>query len=154
MEHHGVDGAVARSTSQPIQRPTTSRKRQAEEEFNLIKSLSNSIAEKGKRRKENNGGNMLDAFGVYVAKALSELDPRTCHLAQNKINGIIFQAQAGLLAPTQEIPPQMLRAQSQRNYFNPNISIGMPSSSTPPLYDENNASYRDDHMHMSGAWQS
>ncbi|XP_046863243.1 uncharacterized protein LOC124456987 [Xenia sp. Carnegie-2017] len=154
MEHHRVDGAAARSTSQPIQRPTTSRKRQAEEEFNLIKRLSSSIAKKRKRRKENNGGNMLDGFGVYVAKALSELDPRTCHLAQNKINGIIFQAQAGQLVPTQEIPPQMLRAQSQRNYFNPNVSSGMPSSSTPPLYYENNASYRDDHMHMSGAWQS
>ena len=49
-----------------------------------------------------------------MAKALSELDSQTSSLAQNKINNIIFQAQAGLL--TQEMQTQRV-IQPQRNYF-------------------------------------
>ena len=59
---------------------------------------------------------IFEAFGNYVGKALSELNNLTSSLAQNKINNIIFQAQAGLL--TQEMQTQRV-VQPQRNYFQP-----------------------------------
>ena len=55
-----------------------------------------------------------------MAKALSELDSQTSSLAQNKINNIIFQAQAGLL--TQEMQTQRV-IQPQRNYFSQSYNL-------------------------------
>ena len=68
-----------------------------------------------------------------MAKALSELDSLTSSLAQNKINDIIFQAQAGLL--TQEMQTQRV-IQPQRNYFQPILQPGMPSPQ-PQIYGDN-----------------
>lgn len=106
----------------------------------MIKNLSTSIAEKHKKRKteEKRETSMLETFGSYVTKALSELDPRTCHLAQNKINNIIFEAQAGLLV--QNTQPAMMM-QQQRNFFHPIIQTGMSRSSPQPssLYAEQNS---------------
>jgi hypothetical protein len=57
---------------------------------------------------------------------LSELDKRTCYLVQNKINNIIFQAQAGLL--DQETQPPIVMHQ-QQNYFHPILSTVLPQTS-------------------------
>lgn len=96
---------------------------------------------------------MLEAFGNYVTKALSELDSQTSHLAQNKINNIIFQAQAGLL--TQEIqPPMMIQPQPQRNYFHPIVPSGMASSPQPTsIYAEINPSFRDEQRNITSGWK-
>ena len=87
-----------------------------------MKNLSQSIANRHKRKNPPKPNDTIfEAFGNYVAKALSELDGLTSSLAQNKINNIIFQAQAGLL--TQEM--QMQRVQPQRNYFQPILQPAM-----------------------------
>lgn len=86
------------------------RRKQAEEEYHLIKNLSQSIANKHKTKRNDT---IYEAFGNYVAKALSEVDKVASNLAQNKINNIIFQAQAGLL--TQEIQtPTVIQPQPPR----------------------------------------
>ena len=116
-----------------------SRRKQADEEYQLIKNLSQSIANKHKKSRNDT---VFEAFGNYVAKALSELDKVASNLAQNKIN-IIFQAQAGLL--TQEIQtPTIMQPQPQRNYFHP-MMPGTSHSPQPPIYGQNSAPYRDDH---------
>jgi hypothetical protein len=49
---------------------TSTRKQQADEEYNLIKNVSQSIAEKHKRQKsatcKEKDDNRLEAFGKYV----------------------------------------------------------------------------------------
>lgn len=47
------DQVSARSTSEPLRKPTKSRRKQAEEEYQLIKNLSQSIANKNKRKRAN-----------------------------------------------------------------------------------------------------
>ncbi|XP_028410489.1 uncharacterized protein LOC114542944 [Dendronephthya gigantea] len=146
---------VTRSTSEPVKpRKSTSRKRQADEEYQLIKNLSTSIAEKQKKQKMTEGKretSMLETFGMYVTKALSELDPRTCHLAQNKINNIIFEAQAGLLVQNSQ-PPMMM--QQHRNFFHPIIQTGMTSSSPQPSssYAEQNFISKPDGVTSAVGW--
>lgn len=103
--------------------------------------MSQSIANKHKRKQS---GTVFDAFGNYVAKALSELDKTASFLAQNKINNIIFQAQAGLL--TQEIQtPTMMHPQTPRNFFHPIMQPGTSQSPQPQIYGQNSVPYRDDH---------
>ena len=134
---------VTRSTNEPLKkRPSTSRKRQAEEEYKLIQNLSQSIAEKHKRKTSDKqaSNNILDAFGNYVTKALSELDSRTCHLAQNKINNIIFQAQAGLLV--HEIQPEMTMNQPQ-SFFRP-IPPMTSSSPQSSIYPQQNSPFQNE----------
>ena len=92
----GGDELSERSTSEPLKKRTTSKRKQAEEEYHLIKNLSQSIANKHKRKQNNT---ISEAFGNYVAQALSELDKVASHLAQNKINNIIFQAQGWITNP-------------------------------------------------------
>lgn len=137
-----VQGATT-STKQPIKRPSSSRKRQADEEFTLIKSLSQSMAEKHKRKKIATQGNiMLQSFANYIANALSELDSKTCHLAQNKINNIIFQAQDGLLVP--EVPSPMMQSPAQHAFL-PVPYHAMPTGMTTSspqsmlLYSDHNS---------------
>lgn len=109
-------------------------------EYHLIKNLSQSIANKHKTKRNDT---IYEAFGNYVAKALSELDKVASNLAQNKINNIIFQAQAGLL--TQEIQtPTVIQPQPQRNYFHP-IMPGTSQSQQHPIYGQNSVPYREDH---------
>jgi hypothetical protein len=75
---------------------------------------------------------------------LSELDKVASHLAQNKINNIIFQAQAALL--TQEMQTQaMMQPQSQRNDFHPIMQPGMSRSPQPPIYVQNSEPCSDDY---------
>ena len=118
-----------------------SRRKQAEEEYHLIKNLSQSVANKHKTKRNDT---IYEAFGNYVAKALSELDKVASNLAQNKINNIIFQAQAGLL--TQEIQtPTVFQPQPQRNYIHP-IMPGTSQSQQHPIYGQNSSVlYREDH---------
>lgn len=89
-----------------------------------------------------------------MTKVLSELDSITCHLAQNKINNIIFQAQAGLLV--QETQPAMMMQQQQRHFFHPIVPTGMTSSSPQPssIYAEQNSSFRDEpvRFNSTGGW--
>jgi hypothetical protein len=47
---YGGDQVSQKSTSQPLKRRLTTRKKQAEEEYNLIKNLSQSVANKNKRK--------------------------------------------------------------------------------------------------------
>ena len=86
----GGDQVSRKSTSEPLlKKQATTRKKQAEEEYNLIKKLSQSIANKHKRKN-------LPKLKDTIHEVLSELDGLTSSLAQNKINNIIFQAQGGL----------------------------------------------------------
>lgn len=159
-----IDGAegrgTSRSTNEPLKkRPSISRKRQADDEFNLIKSLSQSITEKHKRPKSvHQSNNMLVAFGNYIANALSELDSRTCHLAQNKINNIIFEAQAGLLVPVQavqEMQPPMMPPQTQHHFVpiqpqHPVMATRMRTSSPQSsIYAEPNSCFRDESARLN-----
>ena len=74
----GGDEFSGRSMSEPLKKQTTSKRKQAEEEYHLIKNLSQSIANKHKRKWNNT---LFEAFGNYVAQALSELDKVASHLA-------------------------------------------------------------------------
>jgi hypothetical protein len=82
--------------------------------------------------KENRINTIFEAFGNYVAQALSELDKVASHLAQNKINNI-FQAQAGLL--TQDL----------LDYFHPIMQPGMSRSPQLPIYVQNSVPCSDDY---------
>lgn len=150
----GESGVMPRSTSKPLPK-STSRKRQANEEYNLMKNLSVSIANRHKRRQqEKKSVNMLEAFGTYVTKALSEMDTKTCHFVQHKINNLIFQAQAGFL--NQDMHPQSVHPQSQINYFRPVAQRDIAASpQSPSMYLDNNVqvSFRDEHrLNNSSSW--
>ena len=112
-ECDGNFNELPKSTSEPIRPRTTFRKRQADEEFILIKNLSQSISNRGKTSNIEKDATALSAFGTYVSKALGELDRQTCCLAQNKINNIIFKAQAGLLSNDDQVPGTMMQQQHQ-----------------------------------------
>ena len=148
---YGGDQVSQKSTSQPLKRRLTTRKKQAEEEYNLIKNLSQSVANKNKRKnppKQND--TMFEAFGNYIAKALSELDGLTSSLAQNKINNILFQAQAGLLR--QELQTQSV-IQPQRNYFQPILQTGI-SSPQPQMYHGENGLTPLNNANSCASWQT
>ena len=68
-----------------------------------------------------------------MAKALSELDSLTSSLAQNKINDIIFQAQAGLL--TQEMQTQRV-IQPSEELFSANLTTWHAKPSTTDLWGQ------------------
>ena len=76
-----------------------SRKKQPEEEFQLIKGLANSINERycKKPKLGDKKDNALKMFGCYVTETLTTLEPKMKHLAQHHINNILFQAQMGSL---------------------------------------------------------
>lgn len=89
---------MPKSTKQPLQiKPN--RKRQAEEEYKLIKCLSESIAaRKNKKPKvDTNLSTTAETFGHYVAQTLSELDIQVQNVVKHRINNILFQAQIGQL---------------------------------------------------------
>ena len=132
-----------KSTNEPFRKTALSKRKQADEEYQLIKELSQSIANKNKRKRaERKNDTIFEAFGNYVAKALSELDSQTSNLAQNKISNIIFQAQAGLLTQEMQIQTTM-QAQPKRNYFHPILQPDTSKSPQPHTYGH--SSYRDDY---------
>ena len=89
---------MMKSTKEPT-KIKPNRKRQADEEFKLIKGLTESIVERRKRKLiENQSASPDDAFGRYIIQTLAELDSNVKHLAQYRINDILFQAQTGELA--------------------------------------------------------
>ena len=109
-----------KSTKEPL-KVKASRKKQAEEEFKLLKNLAVSIGErkakKAKLETQNNG----TACGRYVVHALSELDPATRILAQHEITNILFPAQTGELRSKRGIrtlPPSPF-IQPQQQTFQP-----------------------------------
>ena len=95
---------MTKSTKEPI-KIKPNRKRQADEEFKLIKGLTESIAEKRNKRQtsENQSAGPDDAFGRYILQTLSELDKDVKHLVQYRINDILFQAQTGELTKNQSM---------------------------------------------------
>ena len=82
----------------------------------------------------------MTSFGNYVANALSELESRACHLAQNKINNIIFEAQAGILV--HEMQPPMMWPHIQHD-FQPILQPRHmpPSTRTASPYADHNSSF-------------
>ena len=76
-----------------------SRKKQADEEFQLIKGLANSINDRCRKKQklESKKDDALQMFGCYVTETLTALEPQMKHLAQHHINNILFQAQMGSL---------------------------------------------------------
>ena len=93
--------------------------------------------------------NMLVTFGNYIANALSELDSRTCHLAQNKINNIIFEAQAGLLVPVQAVhgmQHHFVPIQPQNPVMATRMRTSSPQSS---IYAEPNSCFRDESARLN-----
>ena len=102
-ENENEDEEINENSQQSAKMPlkvTTSRKRQAEEEFNLIKGLTSAIQEKAKKKPDmsSDKSRRNSAYGQYIAETLSDLQPRECAVAQHKINEIIFQAQAGMFS--------------------------------------------------------
>ena len=75
------------------------RKRQAEEEFNLIHGLAKSIAERKLKPQKSDkpATNSVESFCNYVTQTTYELDTGVLHLTQQKLNQILFQAQTGSL---------------------------------------------------------
>ena len=116
-EDEETNGISQKSTKMPL-KVTTSRKRQAEEEFNLIKGLTSAIQERAKKKPDvsSNISKQHSAYGQYIAETLSDLEPRVRAIAQHKINEIIFQAQTGMfsLQHSATIQPQS----SASNYNN------------------------------------
>lgn len=104
-----LDGHVSKSTKEPI-KIKPSRKKQAEEEYKLIKGLAESIAErKSKKPKvDTKLSSTAETFGRYIAHTLTELDTHVQHMVKHRINNILFQAQTGELVQ------------------NPNIGISAP----------------------------
>ncbi|CAB4002773.1 Hypothetical predicted protein [Paramuricea clavata] len=112
-----------KSTKEPL-KVKASRKKQAEEEFKLLKNLAVSTGErKAKKAKlgTQNNGTAEYAFGRYVVHALSELDPATRIFSQHEIINILFQAQTGELRSKHSIrtlPPSPV-IQPQQQTFQP-----------------------------------
>ena len=75
------------------------RKRQAEEEFDLIQGLAKSIAERKLKAQKSDkpATNSVESFCNYVTQTTYELDSGVLHLTQHKISQILFQAQTGSL---------------------------------------------------------
>lgn len=147
-----VTKEITKSTKEPLKpRPGTSRKKQAEEEYKLIKNLSESIAERHKRQKldKSVAKSSLEAFGKYVIQALSEMNSETCHLAQHKINTILFQAQTGFLLQESQTAAVMQQQQLQRFQAIPSYHVSPSSSHTASQYnpigvEQQNSSLREE----------
>ena len=147
-----VTREITKSTKQPLKpRPGTSRKKQAEEEYQLIKNLSESIAERHKRQKldKSVAKNSLEAFGKYVTQALSEMNSEMCHLAQHKINTILFQAQTGFLLQDSQSAATMQQQQLHPFQAIPSYHISPSSNHTASQYnpigvERQNSSLRED----------
>lgn len=61
----GDDQASGGSLSEPLRKPSTSRRKQAEEEYQLINNLSQSIANKQKRKRpEKKNDTIYDALEI------------------------------------------------------------------------------------------
>ena len=139
IESEQEEDATPKSTKEPL-KLKPNRKRQAEEEFKLIKGLSQSIAERRQAQKAKKPvTNPLETFGNYVGQTLSELDNSIRHLAQHRINEILFQAQTGtlrqdnllgILPPIQAQPP--LYQPQPQNYNRAGVN-NPPSSLHPQL---------------------
>ena len=95
-----------------------SRKKPAEEEFQLIKSLANSINDRHHKKQKFEGkkDNALQMFGCYVTETLTTLEPKMKHLAQHHINNILFQVQMGSLG--QEPSTAVMQGNYQCNQLN------------------------------------
>jgi uncharacterized protein len=112
---------VTRSTKEPLKLKSTSYKgKMAKEEYQLIKGLAASIAQRQKRKMQDCVENAHSSFGSYVAQTLSEMEPRMKYMAQHKISDILFQAQSGTLGQYQHtgtIPqqPQFVQKFPQQN---------------------------------------
>ncbi|XP_046863222.1 uncharacterized protein LOC124456965 [Xenia sp. Carnegie-2017] len=102
LEGDEIDIPLTRSTKEPFQLKN-SRKKQAEEEYHLIKGLAKSMSEKKnkKLKTDNKQKNQTDTFGRYVSYTLAELEPKVRFVAQHHINNILFQAQSGELLTRQ-----------------------------------------------------
>ena len=118
-----------------------SRKKQAEEEFQLIKGLATSINDRNRKKQKAEGkkDNALHMFGCYVTETLTTLEPKMKHLAQHHINNILFQAQMGSLGQ------EAKTATSQDNYQHNQQNIqhynwGTPNSHVAPSTFESNLS--------------
>ena len=79
---NGTFSAPSTSTKQPLQ---LSRKRQADEEYQLIKGLATSISQRNKRKQKSDGNGATATFGHFVAESLSDLDPVTRTITQHEI---------------------------------------------------------------------
>ena len=106
---------ITKSTKQPLKtRPKSLKKNQQEQEYELLRGLSHSIAQRDIKRQKLDSptNNTVGTFGRYVTETLSELEPKLRNLAQHHINEIIFQAQMGILdhfnqhATTEVLQPQ------------------------------------------------
>ena len=109
-----------------------SRKKQAEE-FQLIKSLANSINDRHHKNQKFEGkkDNALQMFGCYVTETLTTLEPKMKHLAQHHINNLLFQAQMGSLG--QEPRTAVMKGNYQRNQVhNQHFNWSTPSSNVAP----------------------
>ncbi len=117
-----------RSTKEPL-KLKPNRKRQAEEEFKLIQGLAHSIAERKAKTQQTKkpATNHVESFGLYVTHTLSELDTRTQHLAEHKINEILFKAQSGLLAEEYSYETMNMPMRPQQQFLQP---YGMQYSMT------------------------
>jgi hypothetical protein len=99
LDDEDDDGGVTeesgpKSTKQPTKKKQKTTKKEIEnEELVLMKKLSNSMSQSMKPQ----AADACDIFGQYVTQSLKSLDPRDRHIAQHRINEIIFQAQMGLL---------------------------------------------------------
>ncbi|CAB4036505.1 Hypothetical predicted protein, partial [Paramuricea clavata] len=91
------------SPALPTKQPLTgklSRRKQAEQEFEPIKGLATSIAERQNKRHKtaDTHDEPMSSFGRYVTESLAELEPRMTHLSKHHINNVLFQAQMGTLS--------------------------------------------------------
>ena len=93
-----LDAHAPKSTKEPL-KIKPSRKKQAEEEYKLIKGLAQSIAEKRSKKPKVDSklSSTAETFGRYVAQTLTELDTHVQNMAKHRINNILFQAQMGEL---------------------------------------------------------
>ncbi|XP_046839648.1 uncharacterized protein LOC124433865 [Xenia sp. Carnegie-2017] len=110
------------STKQPT-RIKPNRKRQADEEYDLMTCLAKNISRKRSREMAHKICNNPDeAFGHYIMQSLSELPPTVRHLAQYKINEILFQAQSGELThQSTRVPVAMHQHMFQTPYAQNNM---------------------------------
>lgn len=109
-------------TKQPLQ-CKLSRRDQAAQEFELIKGLATSIAERQNKRQKtaDTHDESMSTFGRYVTESLADLEPRMKNLAKHHINNVLFQAQMGTLSCQEGNSAALSSApSSQHNWFAPN----------------------------------
>ena len=117
------------SPALPTKQPLTgklSRRKQAEQEFELIKGRTTSIAERQKKRPKpaDTHNESMSSFGRYVNESLAELEPRMTNLAKHHISNVLFQAQMGTLSYQQGNNTTFSSAPGpQHNWFSPNPTM-------------------------------